>query len=248
VIREVELEQDWAEAFPLPATSENCARVASQFSGETYGWGGLFQNRDCSAFIRDYLTPFGLWMPRNSAQQATMGRFVDLEEASPRDRERIIASRGVPFLSLVAMPGHIMLYIGSSRGSPLVQHTMWGLRTHGFLGGEGRLVVGQNVITGLEPGRSVPNLSRPDGELLQRITGMALLDTGVTEWPSAPFRAAIGCAENMDAIAPDTAVADFSAISGFWSSVPEQAGTRAERHRHPALEGPKRGENLIQPD
>jgi cell wall-associated NlpC family hydrolase len=248
VIRKVELDRSWAETFPLLAAPANCALIASQFPGEAYGWGGLFQNRDCSAFIRDYLTPFGIWMPRNSAQQARMGRFIDLEGASPRDRERVIADQGVPFLSLVAMPGHIMLYIGSSRGSPLVQHTMWGLRTKGFLGGEGRLVVGQNVISDLKPGRSVPNLSRPGGELLHRITGMALLDTGVTEWPSAPFRAAVECPDKSDAIEPDTAVSSASRVSGCWSSMPEQAGMRAERHSRPALEGSRRGMDLIQPD
>jgi len=203
VIREVQLEQAWAEPFPLRATSAKCARVARQFPGQPYGWGGLFQNRDCSAFIRDYLTPFGIWMPRNSAQQAKMGRLVDLKDSSPRDKERIIADRGVPFLSLVAMPGHIMLYIGSSQGRALVQHTMWGLRTQGLLGAEGRLVVGQNMISELNPGRSLSNLARPEGELLHRVTGLAILDTGVTEWPFAPFSAAKNCPGKKNPFFPD---------------------------------------------
>jgi len=187
VVRTVKLNAASAASFPIKPTAASCARIADAFLGQAYGWGGLFENRDCSAFMRDFFTPFGIWLPRNSAQQAGVGRFIDLENESVKDKERIIVDRGVPFVTMVTMPGHIMLYIGSRDGRAAVQHTVWGLRIRDFLGRKGRLVIGQNVITSLAPGKGISNLDRPEGELLYRVTGMTLLDSGVREWEAASF-------------------------------------------------------------
>ena len=192
VTRTVELKRASAASFPLSPTPRVCARIAGEFPGQTYGWGGLFGNRDCSAFMRDFFAPLGIWLPRNSAQQAGVGRFIDLENESVRDKERIIVDKGVPFLTMVTMPGHIMLYIGSRDGRAAVQHTVWGLRTRDFLGRKGRLVIGQNAITSLAPGQEVSNLDRPEGELLQRVNGMTLLGSGVTKWPDGHFSGGLG--------------------------------------------------------
>ena len=183
--REVVLDNSCISPFPIQPTAGNFAGIAGEFLGQAYGWGGLFRNRDCSAFMRDFFTPFGLWLPRNSAQQARIGRFFDLTGRSAREKKRIILDRGVPFLTTITMDGHIMLFLGGREGRAAVQHAVWGLRTRNILGHRGRLVIGQNVITDLEPGKEVPELDRPQGRLLNRITGMGLLDQGVEEWSAS---------------------------------------------------------------
>ncbi len=160
---------------PLPATPANLAQVASQLLGRPYGWGGLFGNRDCSALTQDLMIPFGLWLPRNSADQANQGgQFIDLSHLDMAAKERAIKQRGVPYLTLLWIPGHVMLYLGSPQGRPLVLHSIWGLKTLGP-GGEGRHLIGRTVITGLTPGAELPHLARPEGLLLHRIQGMVLL-------------------------------------------------------------------------
>ena len=37
--------------------------------GVKYGWGGIDGGRDCSSTIKDLLTPFGIWLPRDSKDQ-----------------------------------------------------------------------------------------------------------------------------------------------------------------------------------
>ena len=87
----------------------------------------------------------------------------------------MILDKGVPFLTVIWMPGHIMLYVGTHQGKPLVFHNTWGLRTQSASGGESRLIIGKAVITTLEPGQELPDLARPKGNLLYRIEAMTLL-------------------------------------------------------------------------
>ena len=97
--------------------------------GQAYGWGGSLADRDCSATIRDLFVPFGLWLPRNSSKQAKQGTVIPLSDLSPNQREKFLVEKGVPFLTLVRIPGHIMLYIGTHEDRAVVLHTIWGLRT-----------------------------------------------------------------------------------------------------------------------
>lgn len=174
---------------PLPLTPGNLARLAGRLLGQPYGWGGLFGNRDCSALTRNLLVPFGLWLPRNSADQARRGgRFVDLAGLPDLDKTALIKAQAVPYLTLLWMPGHVMLYLGSPRGRPLVLHSIWGLKTAGPWCGEGRRIIGRTVITSLTPGAELPELARPQGLLLHRLAGMALLVPPAALCPRAGAR------------------------------------------------------------
>ena len=163
---------DDVEPVPLPMTPWKLASAAEEFSGELYGWGGFLGNRDCSAMTRDLLLPFGIWLPRNSAAQAGTGEVIPLDGLSPAEKKALIAGKGVPFLTLLGMPGHVMLYIGTYRGEPLVLHTMWGIRTERN-GKEGRHVVGKNVISTLDLGSDLPDHT-PGRLLADRLNRMAL--------------------------------------------------------------------------
>lgn len=176
VARPVSLSRRQAQPWPLGLNDQAVARLATPLLGQAYGWGGSFGNRDCSALLKDLFTPFGLWLPRNSSNQAQEGgQFLPLGHLEPAQREREIIAKGVPYLTLVWRPGHIMLYIGVHEGQALVLHSLWGLKTRDHQGREGRQVVGRVVITSLRAGDELAHLARPEGLLLNRVEGLTLL-------------------------------------------------------------------------
>lgn len=160
---------------PMKLTPAAVAAAADQLIARPYGWGGLYRNRDCSAMLQDLFAPFGLWMPRQSSAQAQeAGRFISLAGLSPSEKERRIATDGVPFFTLLSAKGHIMLYIGCHEGRPLVFHNFWGIRTKNLWGKEGRHVVGHAAVTTLHPGSELTDRDAAS-DLLLRIVGMTLL-------------------------------------------------------------------------
>jgi NLPC_P60 stabilising domain, N term/SH3 domain (SH3b1 type)/SH3 domain of SH3b2 type/NlpC/P60 family len=165
-----------AASKPLVLTRSNIAKLANELINESYGWGGLYQNRDCSAMIKDLFAPFGLWLPRHSADQAREGgTFIDLQKLSAKEKELTILKQGIPYLTLVWRKGHIMLYIGSYEGKILVFHNFWGVRTKDFLGRETRKIVGHAAITTLHPGIEFNDSDKTESDYLKGILGMTLL-------------------------------------------------------------------------
>lgn len=157
-------EADLAVPFPLPFTPRSALSAVDQMMGEPYGWGGSFGFRDCSAMTRDYFSIFGVWLPRNSGDQAKAGAAIPLKNVPVGERLYLIAERGIPFASLIQMPGHIMLYLGVYDGEPVVFHNVWGVRTNMPDGKTGRSVVGRAAATSLYLGSEISN--RPKGSLL----------------------------------------------------------------------------------
>ncbi|SFJ42998.1 NlpC/P60 family protein [Desulfomicrobium apsheronum] len=164
-----------ASRMPLPLTSRTVAELADAMSGQLYGWGGMFENRDCSSAMRDLFLPFGIWLPRNSSQQAKHGgEHLSLEGLDAAAKLNAIRTQGVPFASLVWLPGHIGLYLGTSdRNEPLMLHNLWGVRTVLPEGGEGRAVVGRLVISTLRPGEERDDVGRDD--FLDKVRGLTLI-------------------------------------------------------------------------
>ncbi|MBW6487255.1 MAG: SH3 domain-containing protein [Syntrophobacterales bacterium] len=160
---------------PLPFTARNVARLAGELVGGKYGWGGFQGKRDCSATTRDLFAPFGILLPRNSIDQAGAGRFVSLLGLAPEKKEALITQQGVPWRTLLWTPGHIMLYIGTYRGKPLIFHNFWKVGTKGANGVKGRIIVGKTVITTLHPGSELPDRDLPDADILFGLQGMILL-------------------------------------------------------------------------
>jgi hypothetical protein len=126
--------------------------------------------------IKDLFAPFGLWLPRHSADQAKEGgTFIDLQKLSPKEKELMILKQGIPYLTLIWRRGHIMLYIGSYQGRVLVFHNLWGVRTKDFLGRETRKIVGHAAITTLHPGIEFHDGDKTESDYLNGILGMTLL-------------------------------------------------------------------------
>ncbi len=172
-----------ATQFPLTPSAGAVALLGNKMMAQPYGWGGLFDNRDCSSTLRDLFTPFGIWLPRNSSMQARAGRGINLEDVPPEQREEYIMQQGVPFFSMLWMRGHIGLYVGDmanaqGRRVPLMFHNMWGVRTGGEQGVfEGRALVGRAVISSLRVGEELPGVQR--SRMLQRMRRLTILPPSV---------------------------------------------------------------------
>jgi hypothetical protein len=156
--------------MPLPLTPRELADVGNQLMGQPYGWGGMYGLRDCSSMLRDMFTPFGVWLPRNSAAQA--GSW-ERRELAAGDKEEILLRSALPFATLLWLPGHIGLYVGEYEGRVAVFHDFWGVRT--LSGGvAGRYVVGRVLISGLRPGAELPQADA-DASLSARLLAMSVL-------------------------------------------------------------------------
>lgn len=167
------------QLLPFPASPNHFADILNALIGQTYGWGGLYENRDCSALIQDVFAGFGIPLPRNSKDQADFGESLSLEGLSGLEKQGLIQTRGVPLKTLLYMPGHIMLYLGPDPASdqPVICHAMWGVTTRPmFSTRTGRLIVGRTVITTLAPGKELFPRVRPQDLLVEKLTRMVLLN------------------------------------------------------------------------
>lgn len=163
-----------ATPFPLAFDGANLAMIGNQLLGQPYGWGEMYGLRDCSGMLRDYFLPFGIWLPRTATDQiASAGRHRDLKELAPREKEETIRREGLPFLTLLHKPGHIMLYIGTDpQGKPLVFHNIWSIRVKDAAG-ERPQFIGKAVITTLEPGKELGLVA--GGTLLEQGAALATI-------------------------------------------------------------------------
>ncbi len=173
-----------AARFPLTFDPEYVAMIGDQFMGQPYGWGEMYGLRDCSATLRDFFLPFGIWLPRTAADQiSSTGGHRALAGLTPQEKEEAIRREGVPFLTLYYKPGHIMLYVGTDRdGRPLVFHNAWAVRVQGATG-EREHLIGKAVVTTLEPGKELGVAK--GATLLEQGTAMATITDRCKRAPAA---------------------------------------------------------------
>jgi hypothetical protein len=112
----------------LPFTLRNVYERCFALYGGRYGWGGEYETRDCSSFVMEVFRCFNIRLPRNSASQAKAGtrmfQVADMDRAA-----RLELLRTQPGgVTLLYMPGHIMIYLGESGGKPYAIHDFWAWR------------------------------------------------------------------------------------------------------------------------
>jgi hypothetical protein len=150
----------------LPYTAENVIKVSFSMIGERYGWGGMWEQWDCSAFVRDVFSTFGFVLPRNSTSQsrvgASLGKFT--EETLTHDKHAIIEGAH-PGITLLRLPGHVMIYVGSHENKHYVIHESWAYRTRDRWGRSKLMGIGRVTVSELTLGRGGKR-----GSLIQRIT------------------------------------------------------------------------------
>jgi hypothetical protein len=161
-----------ADKFPLDFNAKNISHVSNQLLGNKYGWGGYLANRDCSSMTKDFFATLGIWLPRNSAAQKNAGKYISLKGLSDKDKEKMILKKAIPFLSLLYLKGHIMLYIGQDNNQAIVMHDTWGIKTKNH-GNEGRYIIGKTIISNLYIGKALDNVEEKS-LLIKRIDGIVI--------------------------------------------------------------------------
>ena len=153
---------------PIKFNPFNIAYISKQLVGEPYGWGGKEKCRDCSALTQDFFSAFGIYLPRNSRQQARSGNeFVSLRGLKAKEKKETILSYAKPFRSMLFVPGHITLYLGEKDGEPIILHNYWGVR----LNDGSKRVMGRAIITTTKPGAELPDV-RKRSMLINTLTGL----------------------------------------------------------------------------
>jgi cell wall-associated NlpC family hydrolase len=112
----------------LPLTQANLIRQAFKFLGERYGWGHLYNGRDCSGFVSDVYRSMGVQLPRNTGDQAKSPvlhyrAFTAKDDHDARMKAIADAQTG----DLIYIPGHVMMFLGRVNGQPYVIHDVGGL-------------------------------------------------------------------------------------------------------------------------
>ncbi len=151
---------------PVPFNRFFVAKVAKELYGEPYGWGGVMQTRDCSAFTRDFFAPFGVFLKRNSSKQAkeANAKTINIRGLKPQDKKRAIFQYAKPFRSMLYVPGHITLYLGKYKNEPIIMHSYWGVRLKDW----SKYPLCRTVITTTKPGDELPNI-RKESELINTL-------------------------------------------------------------------------------
>ena len=106
----------------LACSENNLIRQAFRFLGEGYGWGGMENNVDCSAFVQDVYRSVGIELPRDAdKQEKAMARSISLKGMTREQRLEIL-KKAKPG-SLLFTSGHVMMYLGTDEnGEPLIIH------------------------------------------------------------------------------------------------------------------------------
>lgn len=157
----------------LTLSRNNLREMTCIMMHNNYGWGGLYGERDCSSTLKDLFAPFGIWLPRNSAQQARVGKKIDLSDYSNNEKLEIIKKEGLPFETLIYRKGHILLYLGTYDNDVMVMHTVWGIKTDDGVK-SGRIVIGKTVISTLNLGANQKNYDA-ENSLLNKASSMNIL-------------------------------------------------------------------------
>jgi hypothetical protein len=154
----------------LPYTLRNVYRQCFSLYSRRYGWGGMFEERDCSAFVQDIFRCFGFRLPRNSSKQALSSN--NAFQLEPYDREtRLEMLKSTPGgITLLGIPGHIMIYLGHILETPYVIHAPWAWRTPGENGSDITHRVARVTVTGLMLGEGSKR-----GAFIDRLSTITIL-------------------------------------------------------------------------
>jgi len=171
--KNVKILKNIATKKTLLLNKKNLNLIMSDISKTKYGWGGLYEDRDCSSTLRDLFNPFGIWLPRNSSKQAKVGKVISLDGLDADEKLSLIKQKAIPFQTLVYKRGHILLYVGTFEGKVIVFHNTWGIKTKKD-GVEGRLVIGKSIFSTLQIGKNLKYYDE-DAQLLKHIKSINIL-------------------------------------------------------------------------
>lgn len=128
----------------LDCTTNNFIRQSFNFLGDVYGWGGLNNSVDCSAFVEDVYRSMGLEIPRDAnRQEGAMPIFAVFNDVTHEERLDIV--RRSPVGALLFKPGHVMLRLGDDdNGTPIIIHA-----ASSYISGDYKIYVRKVLVSDL---------------------------------------------------------------------------------------------------
>ena len=157
----------------LKFNAKNINHIMNELLHVNYGWGGMYNQRDCSSTLRDFFAPFGIWLPRNSYQQSKVGHVISFENMSDSQKIATIKEKGVPFETLLYKKGHIVLYVGTINDKIIIFQNVWGVKTM-HNGKEGRFIIGKTVFSTLQMGSNLSDFDE-SASLLKNLKSMNIV-------------------------------------------------------------------------
>ncbi len=151
--------QDQARVMPALPAPRQFITLMQKLIGRPYGWGGLYLYNDCASELKNLYTPFGIWLPMLSSDQVNSGLYSvaveDITKEKPEGRLEYLKTHGHPFMTIVYVGGHVVLYLGTypnpddPKHSPvaLTYQNVWKLSPHNPPPGKDRRsIIGKSVL------------------------------------------------------------------------------------------------------
>jgi hypothetical protein len=154
----------------LPYTARNILQQAFEMLNAPYGWGGMYGEQDCSRYIQQIFATVGVNFPRNSADQAMVGkRVAEFDPDTPEVFKIRSLDRAIGGITTLYLKGHIMLYLGKVGLLPYAIHETWAYRAPR---GDQELTykINRVAVTDLDLGKG----SR-SGSLLERLKSVCVV-------------------------------------------------------------------------
>ena len=154
----------------LPYTARNILQQAFEMLNAPYGWGGMYGEQDCSRYIQQVFATVGVNFPRNSADQAMVGkRVADFDPDTPESIKTSSLDQAIGGITTLYLKGHIMLYLGKSGFLPYAIHETWAFRMRNG-GQDSTYKINRVAVTDLDMGKGSLN-----GSLLDRLKSVHLV-------------------------------------------------------------------------
>ena len=158
---------------PLSFSKANVSKVVNELIAKPYGWGGNLFHMDCARLVRNYFAVFGAHMPLLSKEQCKQGKIVELTDLDNTAKKAAIIKHAIPYQSILYMPGHIGIYLGTYNKEPIILHAAWGIKLFDAGNQEYRYVTGKSMITTLSPGKELIGFDMTKSNMLNRISNVA---------------------------------------------------------------------------
>lgn len=95
----------------VPFSKGNVISLAFKSIGKPYGWGGMYNERDCTEYTKELFRCFGFNFGKNSSAQAAMpGETISFNKLTHKERCEVLDS--LPEGTILYYYGHVFIYLG----------------------------------------------------------------------------------------------------------------------------------------
>jgi hypothetical protein len=164
------IQKNQASEGYLPYTARNILQQAFEMLNAPYGWGGMYGEQDCSRYIQQVFATVGVNFPRNSADQAMVGkRVAEFDPDTPEVFKIRSLDQAFGGIAVLYLKGHVMLYLGKAGFLPYTIHATWAYRVpDGYQ--DLTYKINRVAVTDLNLGKGSHN-----GSLLERLKSVRMV-------------------------------------------------------------------------